>query len=59
MLVLRGKPDGSRAVPMMVPVTTTTASHVSARGDFNGDQVPDIVVTDTVGRRLIVIPSRP
>ncbi|MBA3456209.1 MAG: VCBS repeat-containing protein [Deltaproteobacteria bacterium] len=58
VLIARGKSDGSLDTPIKIPLNAR-ASHLSVRGDFNGDQVPDIVVTDNAGRKLVVIPSNP
>ncbi len=60
VLIFRGKPDGSLDLPIKIPVPgTTSATHLSARGDYNGDMVTDIILTDTVGRKVVVIPSKP
>lgn len=58
VLVFRGKPDGSVDAPVAIPAAGS-ASHVSARGDFNDDKIPDIVVTDYSGNRVTVFPSKP
>ncbi len=58
VLIARGKTDASLEAPIKLAFTGG-AFQLSSRGDFNGDMVPDIVVTDTAGRRVVVIPSMP
>jgi len=58
LLLYRSRPDASFEPPVVVPLPGTSAK-LSARGSFNGDMVPDIVVTDTLDSKIYVFPSNP
>jgi tellurite resistance protein len=53
-----GKSDGTLADPVEIPIAAP-ATYVHANADFNGDGMPDIVVTDPTSQNVIVLPSNP
>jgi len=64
LAIARGRSDGALEAPVFVPVGPTSALQnpslqIAARGDFNGDTVTDIVVTEPTARVVHVVPSRP
>ena len=58
LLVYRGRADGGLEMPVTFPLPGSQGK-LSVRGSFNGDMVPDIVVTDTFGSNVYVFPSNP
>lgn len=58
LLVYRTRSDASLEPPVVLPLPGSFAK-LSARGSFNGDMVPDIVVTDTLDSNVYVFPSNP
>jgi len=58
LAIFRGRSDGLLEPPVFVDLPGTSAQ-ISVRGDYNGDLVPDIVVTDRAARALHVFASDP
>jgi len=58
VLVALGKSDGTLAAPIEIPIAVP-ATYVHADADFNGDSVPDIVVTDFNSQTILILPSNP
>jgi hypothetical protein len=58
LLVYRGRSDGMLELPVALPLPGVFG-RISARGSFNGDTVPDIVVSDAQGNNVYVFPSNP
>jgi len=53
-----GRSNRQFEAPVFIPLMGMSAV-LSVRGSYNGDIVPDIVVTDPVGGRVYVYPSNP
>lgn len=58
VLIAAGKTDGTLDDPIAIPIPTASLQ-VHANFDYNGDDVPDIVVTDPLAPMVYVIPSNP
>ena len=58
VVIALGRADGTLGDPVELPIAAA-ASYVHANADFNGDSVPDIVVTDPASHTVLVLPSDP
>jgi hypothetical protein len=58
IVIALGKADGTLTTPVEIPIAVP-ATYVHADADFNGDGMPDIVVTDVNSQTVLVLPSNP
>jgi hypothetical protein len=58
VLIALGQPDGTLAAPVALPIDIIP-DYLRVDADFNGDGVNDIVITDTHGKAITILPSNP
>ncbi|MGE0400972.1 MAG: FG-GAP repeat domain-containing protein [Kofleriaceae bacterium] len=59
ILVAHGKPDGTLADPIAIPIAVTDIDYLHAEADYNGDGAPDIVATELNTETIAVFASTP